>query len=273
MRIALARGSSAAPITPSARTPAYARATPNAPPRSDSTTLSVTSCRSRRPRPAPSAERTASSDCRADARASSSEAMFTHVIRSTKATAPISTSSGRRTSPSSASRTGITVTSVQSRSSTSRSAIRRTMPVISLRAWSMLTPGARRPTTSRKRLQRPRPMPSSGIVDSGIQKSRRSAGKVKSGGMTPSTVNGWPSIVSARPTIEGSLPKRRCQRPWLITMKRSLPTTASSSRSVRPIAAGVASAGKKPGVTYAPSRRSGVPMPVRFAPLPPGWYQ
>ena len=46
-------------------------AMPSAPPISDSTTLSVSSCRMMRRRPAPSAERTASSRVRAVARASS----------------------------------------------------------------------------------------------------------------------------------------------------------------------------------------------------------
>ena len=51
--------------------------------------------------------------------------MLTHVMRSTNATAPRSTMSGRRTSPTSASWTGSIITSVQPRASGSRSAVRR----------------------------------------------------------------------------------------------------------------------------------------------------
>ena len=54
----------------------------------DSTTLSVSSCRMMRRRPAPSAERTASSRERAVARASSRLATLAQQIRSTKPTTP-----------------------------------------------------------------------------------------------------------------------------------------------------------------------------------------
>ena len=63
-------------------------ATPSAPPRSDSTRLSVSSWRTIRRRPAPSADRTASSRSRAVARASSRLATFAQQISSTKPTTP-----------------------------------------------------------------------------------------------------------------------------------------------------------------------------------------
>ncbi len=61
---------------------------PIAPPISESTTLSVSSCRTMRRRPAPSADRTASSRVRTVARASSRLATFAQQMRSTKPTTP-----------------------------------------------------------------------------------------------------------------------------------------------------------------------------------------
>ena len=63
------------------------------PPAAPSTTLSVSIWRTSRRRGAPSAERTAISDSRDAARASSRFARFVHVISSTNDTAPISTKS------------------------------------------------------------------------------------------------------------------------------------------------------------------------------------
>ena len=60
--------------------------------------LSVSNCRTMRPRPAPSAARTAISRCRAVARASSRFATFAHAISSTSVTAPIIVNTMRRTS-------------------------------------------------------------------------------------------------------------------------------------------------------------------------------
>ena len=64
------------------------RAMPSAPPISESTRLSVSSWRMMRRRPAPSAERTASSRVRTVARASSRLATFAQQISSTKPTTP-----------------------------------------------------------------------------------------------------------------------------------------------------------------------------------------
>jgi hypothetical protein len=69
---------------------------PSTPPMPESTTLSTRSCRIRRPRPAPSAARTAISLWRSSARASSRFATFALTIRSTHTTAPSSTSSAVR---------------------------------------------------------------------------------------------------------------------------------------------------------------------------------
>ena len=92
------------------RTPAAPRARPRTPPHPASSTLSVSSWRTTRPRAAPIAERTANSRWRPAARASSRLATFAHAISSTSATAPNSTSSAVRTSPVVASRIGTTAT-------------------------------------------------------------------------------------------------------------------------------------------------------------------
>lgn len=69
---------------------------PNAAPAVDSRTPSVSSCRINRPRPAPSAIRTADSRLRAEARASRRLARFAQTINSTNPTAAQRTSSDRR---------------------------------------------------------------------------------------------------------------------------------------------------------------------------------
>ena len=92
--------SSARKVRRAAATPARARrrppaALPRPPPSSEINRLSVSICRTRRQRPAPSAARTAISRCRAVARASSRLAALTQAISSTSPTAPSSTSSMR----------------------------------------------------------------------------------------------------------------------------------------------------------------------------------
>ena len=79
--------------------PTFAIARPTAAPQSESRTLSVMSCRTRRPRPAPSAVRTAISLSRAVARTSRRFATLAQAMSSTNATAPSMMSSGFRMSP------------------------------------------------------------------------------------------------------------------------------------------------------------------------------
>ncbi len=78
-------------ITLSARTPTNAIPSPAAALAADSSTLSVSSCRTSRARLAPTARRMAISRLRTVPRANSRLAMFTHAINSTKLTAPNST--------------------------------------------------------------------------------------------------------------------------------------------------------------------------------------
>ena len=82
---------------------------PAAPPAMASRTLSVSSWRTSRPRPAPSATRTASSLRRDSVRDSSAPVRFAQAMSSTSAALVISTSSGVRVSPTIQSRSGIAV--------------------------------------------------------------------------------------------------------------------------------------------------------------------
>ena len=90
-------------------TPHTASSSPSAPPASERITHSVSSWRTSRPRPAPSAARTAISDSRAAARASSRLATLAQAMSSTKPTAPSRTSTERRMSPTIASCSGYVV--------------------------------------------------------------------------------------------------------------------------------------------------------------------
>ena len=72
----------------------YASCKPTRPPATESSTLSTRCSRTSRPRPAPSARRTAVSFWRDDARVSSRLATLAHAISSTSPTMPMSTSSG-----------------------------------------------------------------------------------------------------------------------------------------------------------------------------------
>ena len=86
--ISPARGRSKAMILGIARRAQAASSTPSAPPAIDNRTLSARSCRIRRLRAAPSAERTANSRVREPARTNSRPATFAQAISRTKPTAP-----------------------------------------------------------------------------------------------------------------------------------------------------------------------------------------
>ena len=96
IRTSESRGVSAGSVDCNSRRPCVARAMPSAPPRDASRTLSVSSCRMMRRRPAPSAERTAISRERPADRARVRLATFAHAISSTRATALSSISSRSR---------------------------------------------------------------------------------------------------------------------------------------------------------------------------------
>ena len=112
-----------------------------------SSTLSTSSCRTRRQRVAPIEMRTAISRERPDARASSRLATFAHAISSTKATAPISDQNSTRIcEPITCSANGVTdggdVLVAVGIICVASCAV---MPVISVRACSIVMPSASRP--------------------------------------------------------------------------------------------------------------------------------
>ena len=110
-RVTLAtRGMLEAPRLRTASMIQRARNRPAAPPATASTRLSVRSCRTSRQRPAPSAPRSDISDSRAAARAKRTWATFTQAMRSTSATAAKSSRIAGRTSPTTISLSGVTVT-------------------------------------------------------------------------------------------------------------------------------------------------------------------
>ena len=99
MRMSCTRGNPDGNNELSSRTPPYARNTPNVPPTKPRTTLSVSSCRTIRFRPAPSATRMPISRARVVARVRNRFAMFTQAISSTVPTDPSRTSSAVFTLP------------------------------------------------------------------------------------------------------------------------------------------------------------------------------
>ena len=97
--ISFTRGSAAGREFKTDLVPQYASSSPAPALASESTTLSVSSCRTTRTRPAPSAARIVNSRVRPVARASSRLATLAHAISRTKPTAPSSTSRNGRTFP------------------------------------------------------------------------------------------------------------------------------------------------------------------------------
>ena len=203
---------------------------PAAPPASASSRLSARSCRTRRPGLAPSAERIATSRSRPTARASRRLATLAQPTRSSSATAPTRTTRAGLTSRTRSACSGNTVV-VHPVSKSGFSRARRAASVfISSRAWPSVTSGLSRPTTV---IQRPRALRMFSFMVSASHIAAP-AGSWKSCGITPTTVNGRPLTVMARPTMAGSAPKRRRHRPSETTATSGAPGTESASRSVRP---------------------------------------
>ena len=203
---------------------------PSVAPTIDSTRLSVSSSRTRRHRDAPSARRTLHSCRRAVARASCRFAMFAHAISSTRTTTTITVSSGRpyrariSESPVAA---GASVNFAlryfgrscdgQLPTGSVASRISGCTPRTASVAASIDSPGLSRTITESHHESRE---PSSeslpwtaGSAPMGIAMSTRwpTIGPKKSGGMTPTTVNGIRSSVIRRPTTSRVAPNRRCQ--------------------------------------------------------------
>ena len=155
--------------------------------------LSVSSCRTSRPRPAPSATRTANSLRREIVRESSAPARFAQVISSTSPALAISTSSGVRVSPTIASRSGtrrqrdagVVVAGARARASAPMPASSRCAASsvdagreAADHAEPVLTPRARSGRAARRRGR------------AGSRSRRRPSGPTKPRGSTPTTVRG-----------------------------------------------------------------------------------
>jgi hypothetical protein len=93
-----------------------------------------------------------------------------------------------------------------------------------------------------------------------------SGGTRKPGGRTPMMVTPTPFRLTERPTISGSPPQRRCQRPWLISATESRPEANSSAAKARPATGWAPKRGTKSAVTFSDWRRSGSPVPEMVTP-------
>ena len=133
-----------------------ARASPAPAATSDSRRLSATSCRTRRDRPAPSAERMANSRLRSMPLARSRLATFAQPMPRTSTTAPNISTSGSRTPPIRCSRSGTTTALLVALVRGCSLASAAEIVSISLWACSTVTPGARRATTFHQALARMR---------------------------------------------------------------------------------------------------------------------
>ena len=259
------RGMRPAPSTPTASTAHDAMITPAPVPSSASTADSVNSCRTSRPRPAPSAARTRISPRRFAAWATSRFATFAHASSSSRPTAPKSTHTASRTR-------GATIHSAKGTASAlhpafdsgcasdSRRAISRSSP----RACGRVAPGASRPITASSLSPRSR----RGSAARGTHASAP-PGKSNRGGITPVTTNGRPSSVTVRPTICGSAPKRRRQRPSPRTTRRSDERGRSSSAmNMRPSAGRTPSTSAADAAIGTAAMRSDSPPPLSTIEVP-----
>ena len=213
--------------------PHWERRRPRLPPSADKSTDSVSNCRTKRPRPAPIASRTAISRCRADARASKRFATLAQAIIRTSPTTDIRMRRGMenrsrswespRLPSSIASR--VSRTSFLNRLSFIPAAIpfcmRTKIGSSTVRACPHVSPGASRPTMRSQVTLWPVQSDggAAGCTASGVQISGASptVSPKNSGGATPTMVKAVPLKVNVWPSTLGSRPKRRCQYPWLIT--------------------------------------------------------
>ena len=170
----------------------------------------MSSCMTSRRRDAPSAVRIAISPLRAVARASSRLATLPQAMSSTSPTAPRSTMSVRPTSPTTTWRYGTSRSLHVSFSGYVCSSC-RAMPSSSRCACPTVTPGARRPRPRRKWKRRT----DVSSVPNGIGRHTCTLiMRSRSGGRTPMTVCGRPSMETLVPRTPGLPPKRCCQSPF-----------------------------------------------------------
>jgi len=132
-----------------------ATAIPSTPPATESTTFSVSSCRTRRARPAPTAERTAISRARDVARAICNAATFVHATSNMRNVAALSAHSPGREEPTYRSRSGVSALTMYESPSVCSLPICSLSVASSFVAASIVMPGLINPNTFIERLLRP----------------------------------------------------------------------------------------------------------------------
>ena len=190
--------------------------------------LSARRARTRKAGRAPSARRTAISWRRAVALTSIKLARLAHAISSSSATAAISIQSARLKLPVSASRYCTTVTPFLRAYVSGNSSCRR-RPMASRSAVTCAPPApARARAMARTKLVDSRLWRQGSCSGaSGIARSMSASGNRKERSSTPTTVKGSPFSMTVRPTVPGSPPNRRCQRPCESTTTFSCPGKSS----------------------------------------------
>ena len=86
--------------------------------------------------------------------------------------------------------------------------------------------------------------------------------KSKPSGSTPVTTKGFSLMVTDRPTMAGSAPKRRVQSPAVIRTASGPLTFHSSPANPRPSCGWIPNCSRNPGAMCTPTSRSGSPEPV-----------
>ncbi len=239
---------------------------PAAPPKNESSKLSVKSCRNNLPRVAPSAERSATSRLRIPARDNSRFATFAQAINSTNPTPP-----NKRQ---------------QRRPDFSRShrLQRLDFKILSLlrihHVFLTQLPGDRVHLFARRRNRRVRTQPPQHAQDNSnpadrAPTSRRNgvqtctsvgtsnpAGNInrKFSGITPITVAAFPSSLTVCPTISAFAPNRRLHNPSLKITIGAAPCTLSCATNSRPIAGCTPTIVRKLSVTNPSLICSGSPV-------------
>ena len=225
--------------------------------------LSVSTCRTILPFPAPRASRTAISRPRVEARASSRFAMLAHAISITNATAPSSRSRPGLMSPTT-SECSVATVKRTSRFHSGYCAARRAARSLAAAAdCSSERPGSSRAIDCR--ITAPR----DGFARSSRRGRHNCASATRPGrklaGMTPITSCASPPSVMIRPMTAGSPPKRRSHKEWPSTTTRAAFGTSSAGWKSRPSCGGMPSTEKYWCVTISPGSGSGSPLPVRTA--------
>ena len=219
-----------------------------------------------RPRPAPSAEDTASSRWRPIARTTSRLATFRQAIASTAATAAsISRSEPRTWRVRSRSR-GATRARTSRFESGNAVARRSDTAAIWAPASSGVVPGRRRATRCvswSPRFARRSAGNAAGTRNVTGRAEPIASGVANPGGSTPTTRYGSRSRRIERPTIAGSAANRDRHRPSVRITTRSPPSLSSSGRNGRPSTGPVPTTEKNSTPTASPERASGTPAPLR----------